>query len=306
MTPAEIALAKGASDIFVFDYAYVDLADTIVFNSDDWGLYSGTDVDVSDAIRPGLDVDGTTSLASSWTASVTLFHLTTFSTAHVEWEGSGFTVEYTLDGTVWTTISNHAVISLAGDPDFDIRVNFAGGVVEDTAELTSLTVYVLQSDTLFSVSGDRTITFNNDPIIDGGMTLDATVTVSAAATLDTADLVGTIEMWVQTFGSSTIFASGPAGTDYRNGAAGSALATATQHFVRSVTTPANVSIGLATAKRITHLAIYPTAMTSTQVAALYAAQAPTPTRLDDPGGITVTEPSPPTNIYAYAWSFVSG
>lgn len=195
MTPAEVARAKGASDVFGFTYKDTDLADTVVFSAADWGLNSAVNVDLSDAARPALADDGVTSLAGSVTFSVTLFHLVTFSTAHVEWVGSGMTVEYTLDGTTWTAISQNGVINLAGDPDLDIRVSFAGGVVNDSSALTKLSVHVLNTDRILT-DRSRTLIFSADKI-NGSLSLDTAADVSAANDTDEIpDPVGTIEAWI--------------------------------------------------------------------------------------------------------------
>jgi hypothetical protein len=196
MTPAEIALAKGASDVWEFTYDRADVAQTFVFDSNDWGLHIGDGVDISDAVRPGLAADGETSTPGTWIASVTLFHLETFASAHVTWEGSGLTVEYSLDNETWTAISQKGVVALDGDADFDIRVTFAGGVVDDPAALTRLTVYVMKTDTVYS-TGSRHGTFTADAMTDEGLILRDGGLLIPASTLDPAPTVGTIELWAR-------------------------------------------------------------------------------------------------------------
>lgn len=341
MTPYEISEAKGAGDLFTFSYDYVDVAQTFVFDSSDWGLYTATNVDASDALRPSLEDDGLTSLAGSWTCSITLFHLDTFSSAHVEWEGSGFTVEYTLDGTTWTALALHGMIPLSGDPDFDIRVNFAGGVESDTAALTSLTVHVLQTDKLFPSRGERFGVFTTDPITDEGIVLKTgKLDIAADANPDTPRSVGTVEFWARldsingAWNSVIQWAGGTlAEIGFDNTGAlykdvntpvviidGAAVVNTANyyldgefhHFVLAKT-PVNSQIVLgaylagtnSSNMTVSHLAFYPQQMTLAEAQDLYAAQNPTPYRVDDSTGITLTESSPATDIYAYSWSVVS-
>lgn len=330
MTPAEISRARGA-EVFEFTYDRADVAQTFVFDKNDWGLYLGNGVDVSDAVRPGLDADGTTSTPGTWTASVTLFHLDTFSSAHVVWEGSGFTVEYTLDGTTWLPLSQRGVVNLAGDPDFDIKVTFAGGVVEDTAALTRLSVYALKTDTIRS-TGNRTATFTADAITDEGLVISDGILSIDPDGLTPVSNVGTVEFLarrdetgVATYmynGSSSKFlgyfnltnnlaSSGV--TAYVNGALASDNdnvypAHQFHHYVVVFDTLLNEVIRIAEDGDVTlsHLALYPTQFTAAEVAALYAAQSPAPVRVDDSSDVRVTETNPATEIYAYAWSVSSG
>ena len=305
MTPAEISSVFGASEVFSFTYDDVALAQAFTFSAGDWGLYTADNVEVSDTITPSLDEDGVTSLAGSWTASITLFHLDTFSSAHVVWEGTDVAVEYTLDGTAWTELDQHDVVDLSGDPDFDIRVSFAGGIEDDPAELVSLTVYVLETDTIISQAGTRTISFSADKITDDGLVTDAVVTLNAS-TDDPEPVVGTIEIWAETQGSSTILSSPPSGTSYKNGAAGASSAGELQHYVLVLTTPANPDFTIAADVTVSHVALYEGQLTSTEIANLYASQNPAPLTIDDDSSFTVAETEEPLDVYAYSWSIVSG
>lgn len=332
MTPAEISRIKGG-EVFRFTYDYADVAQTFVLDANNWGLYLAEGVNVSDAVRPGIAEDGATSTPGTWTASVSLLHLEAFSTAHVVWEGTGFTVEYTLDGTTWLSLSQHGVVNLAGDPDFDIRVTFAGGIVDDPAELVRLTVYVLKTDTIKSTS-DRVGTFTADAMTDEGLVLRGGI-LSATTTTDTP-LIGTFEFWARVDSTGTIavllsagglwvsmFANGSlsesGATVYVDGVpfsgAANAYTTGFHHYVVALdAAPANVGFKMGadwdntnpSNITVSHLATYPTKFSAAEALALYKAQSPTPIRVDDSGVITVTEATPSIQIYAYAWSVASG
>jgi hypothetical protein len=141
---------------------------------------------------PGADV----SLAGTWTASVTLFHLDVFSSAHVTWEGTNLTMEYTLNGTTWLPLTINTAVNLAGDPDFDIRATFAGGVLNDPAELVSVTIQVLKTDTIRS-TGSRSGTFTADAMTDEGLVVRGGSLIVPASTLTPAPTVGTVEIWAR-------------------------------------------------------------------------------------------------------------
>lgn len=336
MTPAEIAHYKGASDVFEFNIANADVADTFVFSGDDWGSYSSNGVDLADAARPGLAADGVTSVASSVTFSVTLFHLAAFSSAHVSWEGTGCTLEYTLDGTTWVALTQNAAIDLAADPDLDIRVNFAGGVVDDTAALTSLTVYVLATDTI-KASSHRVATFSADSITPEGIKLDEGKLDIPIDSVENPGVIGTVEFWARRDESGvttymyatsdkyvayvnttnnlaklgvTVYVNGALSTGTNN-----AYASGTWYHYVVVTdgTPANESVKLGIAAdgtvpsdiTVSHLAFYEAKLTAAEAAALYAAQSTKLVRIDDPGAFTVAESSPATDVYAYSWAHVS-
>lgn len=315
MSATDISRLKGG-DPFLFDYAHADVAQTLVFDENNWGLYKAENVSLTDAIRPDNDDDGN-SLPGVWTASVTTAHLTSFTSAHVSWDGSGFTAEYTLDGTAWHALAQHGVVNMGTDPDFDVRITFNGGVEEDPAQLTSLTVYVLATDTLLSDKGIRTLTFSADPMIDGAINIDTTMTVAAApggGTLPTqegpatgsVDLrIGTIEMWVTLNAGTTALVSPPAGTYYTNGVAGNPTAGVRRHVVYVLTSLANTAFTVGPNMTVDHLAVYPQKMTPTEVGDLYAANIGGTFRVDDTGVIGVTERTPATDIYAYAWSMVT-
>jgi hypothetical protein len=321
MTPAEIAQARGA-EYFEFDYANADVADIQIFSGDDWGLYSADSVAVADAITPDVGDDGTTSIPGSITFSVTLYHLDTFTTSHVQWDGSGITVEYTLDGETWFALAEDAVIDLAGDPDFDIRVTFDGGVVEDPAILNSITVYVFGSESITANQG-RKATFTDDVIHDGIIVLRGGRLDVESDTRDPVTPVAAIEFWATVDGASGLivqssaFTATLAGSNitatgctvYVNGApftSGGYVPTDLNHYVivPTVTTSAEFTVGLVD-MTLTHLALYPAVP---DIPALYAAQSTGIIfRVDDSdAGPVVTEYDTAVDIYAFSWTVVAG
>jgi hypothetical protein len=319
MTPAEISAAKGG-EVFIFDYAHCDVADVQTFGAGSWGLYSADTVSVGNTITPDLDNDGITSLPGKITFSVTLFHLDTFSSSHVAWDGSGITVEYALDGVTWAPLAEDAVIPLAGDADFDIRVTFAGGVENDPAVLNSITVYVFATETISGLKS-RHATFTQDVIHDGQIALrggelrveeDHRDPVTPVAAIE---FIGTMDEGngavIQGDGFNLVLADGLMAqtgcTVYVDGAIASWVdyePTESHHYVIVPATPtsAEFTVGLID-MTLTHLALHGDVP---DAAVLFNAQTGLVVRVDDDGGPTVTEDSPAVDIYAYAWSIVSG
>lgn len=333
MTPLDIAQAKGA-DTFVFDYAHADVAQTFVFDGGNWGNFMTEGyLSVADEITPDVG-DAGLSLAGSYRASVTLFHLDAFSSAHVSWEGSGFTVEYSMDNATWLPLTQHGAITLNADADFDIRVNFAGGVENDPAHLTRLTVRVMKTDTMLS-NKNRTASYSADLFTDEGLVILGGGLLSIMPTDVVPPVVGTFEFiaridtitgWGTIFetegvwsgigldefmyaGGATILIDGQVVTDGVEVAAG--------EFHHFVFIPDNgsmnrwFSVGVSgdgtngANLTVSHLALYQQSMTVAEAQALYDAQDGLTFRVDDPGAVAVTEPATPTDIYAYAWSVIT-
>jgi hypothetical protein len=320
MTAVDIAKAFGG-DVIEFDYAHLDLAhvENLMYGS--WGLYhaDGT-VNIGVSIAPGVGTDGITSQAGTYTTSISLAHLDAFTSAHVNYDGSGFTLTYTLDGGVtWTALAEDGVIPLLpANADLDLKVAFAGGVANDPSILNRLTVFILKTETILSDNHARTLTFSADPITPDGMVVDANITLGAADTTGSLDPngpaqvgavdynIGTIELWINPV-TGTIYPGAPNGTLYVNGVAnGTIVPGQKQHIVGVFDIRGNYALNIAPGT-LSHLAVYPQQMTANDVATLYAANmGPLQVVVSDSDSITVTEPATPTDIYAYAWSIVSG
>jgi hypothetical protein len=229
LTPFQITQAKNGS-VFLMDYAHADLAQTYVYDANDWGLYTAdSTLGVRSTIAPNFNDDGT-SMAGTITFSVFTQHLTTYTDAHVHYEGSGITMQYTLDGgTTWTSLSEDGYVTLTAGADFDIKVSFAGGVVGDTSNLTSLTVYVFKTNVLTSFDSSLSLTFNNmkfvsDPAAPGGSAgaLTGSITLNLP---QEAYPINSVEMWARVDSTGSIYSSpvqslsnfGYSGQIYMNG-----------------------------------------------------------------------------------------
>lgn len=320
MSATDIAIAKGA-DVFVFDYDHLDVVYTVALGSGSWGNYQASNVAVASTLIPQTGSDGVTSVRGTYRTSILLAHLTTFTSARVHFDGQGFTMDYTLDsGTTWTALPEDGVIPLSANADFDLRVTFPGNIANDPAVVNSITVYILRSETMQSSMSVRTLTFHKDPLTSNGIVLGGTgPTVAAANTNAAVDpknpnppttpadyTFGTIEMWI-TPSTSTVFSSAPAGTVYKNGVAATPTAGVKQHVVLVLSAKSNAAFTLSPNCTVSHLAVYPQQMTSSDVAALYAAQSGNPSfSVSDVSTMTVTENSPATLIYAYTWQIQSG
>lgn len=308
MDAVSVSATKGA-DVFVFDYSHLDVVYAVTLGAGNWGLFQadGT-IAVGKTLAPQIGADGVTSQGGAFKTSISLAGLTSYTTARVHYDGQGFTLAYTLNnGTTWTTLPEDGVIVLPTNADLDLRVTFPGNIANDPAVLNSLTVYVLNSETVKTLKGSRTMTFHNDPVTTDGLVVGSTAASIAIATPGDADYtIGTIEMWV-TPTTTSVFTSPPAGTMYKNGVAGSPTSGVREHIVLVLTTPANTAFSLAANATYSHLAVYPQAMNATDVANLYAAQTGVQKiTVDDNSTISVTESSPATDIYAYAWQIQSG
>lgn len=320
-TPAQISAAKGG-DVFILDYAHADAAQVFSFKAGSWTPYLSSNVTVRDSITPNLDSTGAT-LAGSITFSVTLLHLDSFASSHLEFDGSDITVEYTIDGgTNWTVVTGSTAFALnpSNHPDLDVRVSFAAG---GSGVLNSVTVYVLSDGSITSNSGSRALTFGHDLITDTGL-VSSGETISPAS--DAID-IGSIEiMTVLGQLNSTIlngsvfsFRTDAAGvvvatgcTVYVNGTVSTSVpdlvvSSRPYHFVVVPNAPVNEVFTIGAGLTISHLALYQAVLTSSDALTLFTSEVngmPTIT-INDSSVITVTERDPATEFFAYAWSIVS-
>lgn len=175
MTAGQIAEAHGG-DVWYFDYDHLDLASTLTLGAGEWGQYQANNVTVGDTIV-ATGADG-----YYWT-SITLRHLAAYTTAHVHYEGSGLTLQFTLDGgTTWTNLPEDGVITLGTHVDFDLRASFGAN---SGGHLDSLTVYILKTETLRSNTTGRVLTFDGNIIANGSMIVPASVNIAPANTTAT-------------------------------------------------------------------------------------------------------------------------
>lgn len=194
-TPAQVAAFLGG-DVYTFDYAHADVADTFVYSAGNWGVYAVTgDVNVTDAVRQ----------AGTITFSVLTSHLDNISSAHVVYEGEAVTVSYST-GQAFTQLGEDGAISLTASDHLDITVTLTD---DQQSQLTSLTVYLLASETfkspkgrVFTCTAPSAIT-NAGLVLNNGATIAPVpaydfetvpgVTFTPVGTLPTT--VGTVEMW---------------------------------------------------------------------------------------------------------------
>jgi hypothetical protein len=308
MNPTHISQAKGAA-VFDFSYDRADVADTFTFSAGNWVPFTAdSEVTVLDTVTGSGTI----------TFSVGLHHLEEFSSAHVTWQGSG-TVEFSVDNATWTALDQHGAIALTPESDLDLRVTLADG-----DELTSLTVYVFQTDTVYPLRGMHFGTFTGDAIHDDTLVLRGGELAIQPDPSDPPVNVRTIEFIGAMDTGSGEIALGPCDvrltdglvvlqdncTLYVNGLPYTWVGyepTQNNHYVIVLDADTNELITLGQIDMtMTHLALYDTALTASDVAKLYAAQDPQPIRINDTGVITVTESTPAVDSYAFAWSIVSG
>lgn len=154
--------------------------------------------------------------------------------------------------------------------------------------------------------------------------------------------IGTVEMWVKfnALGSQITFLDGETtggagagwinldpsggigpggGQVYINGVARSAGYVLSPNIWYHVTfveaTPGNITVFVGRPRQspssinmtVGHLAVYPQAMSASEVSSLYGCNVGSPRlRIDDTSGVAVTEQAAPVLIYARDWSYVSG
>ena len=333
LTPYQIATAKGGS-VFVFDYAHCDLAQTFAYGAGSWGSYQAdSTVSVGQNLSPLFDSSGN-SQAGTITISIPLAHIPTFTEAHVNWTsatGSAFTVSYTRNGgTTWTTLSEDGRVPLAVGDDFDIKLSLTGGVASDPTQITGLNVYVFSDNKIYSEDQALPVTFSTATFGASGGSLTGILTVNLDQQIDNPapppppNVAGTpysqpfqtIEFWARVDSGTSIFTSSlPAsittttnsGTVYVDGVLnGTPTLTDGQfhYFVVVGNFTTTVTASLSGGLTVNHLAAYPQAFTATDVTNNYNLAATLV--VNDTGSIGVTESSPVTDIYAYAWQIVSG
>lgn len=312
---------------------YLDNADTFIDYSldskSDWesGLNGGVQYS-SDRIVP-TEFNGL-SEAGDWRFSVPLDATgeTSIYGVYAEWEGTGITVEHSLDGTNWSSVTNRRLCSLASggyDPtgkELEFRVNFPGNIANDPAHLSRFRVVGIRTATLKNHT-ERPVTFTDASVPrhsrqfleyrdDAGFWLAGSgseLTIGADPTDDPDDVLQTLELWVNRR-SGGIALSHAEGTVYINGAsaAGSTSLVIGEwsliHYVFGSTVTDDITItGNA---RIGRAVIYPTSLTASEVESIYKYYTGRPViQIIDSASVGVSEESVPVNIYDRDWSISS-
>lgn len=197
--PAQIAAYLGG-DVYTFDYTHADVADSFVYSAGNWGVYSvGGDLSVADVIRqsPG----GT---YNTITFSVLTSHLDNISSAHVHYEGEIVSLSYSTGGPL-AYMPEDGVIDLTASDSLDVEVT----LYDAESQLTSLTVYLMASETFKSPKGRVLTCGAPSPITAAGLELNHGATIAPVPSYDFEEIpgvtftpagthpttVGTVEMW---------------------------------------------------------------------------------------------------------------
>jgi hypothetical protein len=190
-------------DIFTFDYEHADVADKFVYSAGNWGAYSvGGDLSVAGVIRQPSD--GST--YNTITFSVPTSHLDSITSAHVHYEGEIVSASYSL-GNGFNYLPEDGVVNLTASDHLDIMVT----LYDAASQLTSLTVYLMASETFKSPKG-RVLTCGAPSLITAaGLELNHGATIAPVPTYNFETVpgvtftpvgtlstdVGTVEMWCQ-------------------------------------------------------------------------------------------------------------
>lgn len=285
------------------------------------------------------------STGGTWQTAVALagFAFGILPGVHLTYIGTGVTLAYSIDGSTWTTTPNKTTILEDATPPglLFIRLTLAN----DVAWVSSLRVDILNSRTVAATTGPRTLAFKGaafdqtpglqlDYHTDQGVQLRNGYVEIQPDTQQTPVNIAAIGAWLRFDGTAgwvmgisgtqsvslsagTIVSTGV--TMYRNGAtlASGAAAPVGQwaYYVFVLSTPVNTAIrfgdkltgGSALNMSVGHLAAYSTAPTAAQVQDFYNSNVGAPiVRVDDAGSVGMSESVPAVDIYAYAWSIVSG
>jgi hypothetical protein len=197
--PAQVAAFLGG-DVYTFDYTHADVADSFVYSAGNWGVYSVEgDLSVADIVQqpPG----GT---YNTITFSVLTSHLDSITSAHVHYEGEIVSLSYSTGGT-FTYLPEDGAINLAASDYLDIKVT----LYDAASQLTSLTVYLMASETFKSPKGRVLTCGAPSPIRAAGLELNHGATIVPVPSYDFEQIpgvtftpvgdhpttVGTVEMW---------------------------------------------------------------------------------------------------------------
>lgn len=269
--------------------------------------------------------NGSVSMPGRWTDTVNLTtDVTSVQGLNLYWEGSGVTIEVSVNGTTWETVSKGVAATTTIPAGYNptgkflmIRVTFAGGVTDDTAYLDNLSVIGYKSATNNFSGRATTIASTATPLMDRptmeynevwGTKIPSSggsLTIAADASPEAFN-PQTVVAWVRRMpGASPV--TSLTGTVYRNGAASS---WPTVQGVWTMVTwvaaaPITGTISFNGAVQIGQVALFENALSAAEVAALYSAQVRTNSfRASDASVIAVTQSAEAASIYAHEWSIV--
>lgn len=289
-----------------------------------WKAASLFNVSVIDgALRPQFD--GTTSIPGQWLDSFALEAAegTSVFGVSANWDGVGIVIEVSLDGATWETVQrgrNIAMIPPGFNPtgkELQIRVSFAGGILEDPAFLDNLNFVGINTGVTPAVDG-RTVTFNNAfqereyppmalhdnwgaEIASGG-----SITISPDALEATP--IRTIEVWMKPLVDTTAVTFGTAFiAGYQNGIVGTTTLRGEEWVVyhRVISDYTNPLV-IAVPGQVGQVVLYPTALTAAEVAKIYGQYTNSDILLvNDSSSWPVTQTSPAARVYGFDWSIKS-
>lgn len=316
----DVAESNGA-DVLPISLAHADVfLDQWWSTADDWNAATLTNVAVTnDRLVPQFS--GDTSIAGSWVDTFGLEAAQTTSMYGVvlNWDGEGATVQVSLDGTSWETVSRGVRASTIPD-GFDptdkvllVRVQFPGGITNDASYIDNLNVVGLSSNVTPSTAG-RVLTLTNaSPERDypalqlhdnWGLQIDAggSLVISADTSTDAVP-VRVLELWIKRT-SDTAPTFSISGTSYVDGQAGSTLNRDQWHLMHIVAA-ADVTgaITITGTAQIGQVALYETTMDAARVAEVFAEYTSSDIlQVRDASVISLQESAQAVNIYAHDWS----
>ena len=326
----DVPTAADVVQVMGGDLIPVTLSNAVVFldqkwtTATDWNTGQQFNVVVAnDQLAPQFQAGN--SIAGKWLTNFNLgaAGVSSIYGVVVNWEGQGATVEVSLDGTTWETVTRGAkctTVSSGMDPTdkiLHVRVSFPGGIPDDPAYVDNLNIVGITSGVSNTVAG-RTVTFVNStpkrdypPLVrhdnwGADLATGGTITVSADTSAE-ASPIRTVEVWVKRTSATNITISA-SGTVYQNGVANASALTQNQWTLFHVVAAANITGTLTVTGpgQIGHIAVYPTALTAGDIAKIYAAySANNAQRITDASIISVTEVAAPVSIYAHDWTIKS-
>ena len=299
--------------------------DTIIYEKtwseyDDFTLGRREEVEFTpQSVVPAYDESGL-SKAGYWSVGIPLDATgdTSIYGVALSWSGSGISVQASTDGVEFTDVKNGELVSIIPNgfnptgKDLEVRVNFAGGKVDDPSFLESLSTVVFKNNktnniTAFPITIGHPAVIRKDYEVnlfrdDNGVTLNGGSITIGPDTNPVPEPIRTIELWVKPTGTFSI--SGITGTRYRNGVVDSVLPLgqwSVIHIVSAGDVTSNIVIsGNAI---VGQLSVYDTSLTAADITHIYRSyNGTTAVRIEESNGITVTEPVGPVIIYNHDWS----
>jgi hypothetical protein len=291
--------------------------------ADDWRNAELVSTSVDNEQLVASMADGVT-LAGTWKDSISLYSggvATTIDSANMDWDGENVSIEVSIDGTSWESVTRAYPINMLtglnpANKELYIRATFNAGVTNAYLDTLRFNAYTASSIT---PPDGRPVTWTN-PVVTmaeqeplrlredwGTAMMGGTITVGADPTDEPLE-ARTIEMWVKRNVANSFTTSWSATSVYSNGAVYAGGTTnigdwTLMHYVL----PANVSTfnfgGDITVGRV---AIYDTALTAPQIAQIYALYTGNNYMVvDDGSDIIVSEPTTPAIIYAHDWEITA-